>query len=695
VRHKGFHRVPAVFLVFLSLTFLGVPFGLGSEVSPPSRLQVYVAPSRVLADNRVYDAVVVQLQDSRGRPARALQDIVVRLSSSRTDIGSVDPMVTIISGKTYAIARFFSTYTAGSTTITAIASGYTSGQAVMSTAGPIPSRIAVFALPPVVPADGKSYDSIIVQLQDAAGKPARAPIGDVNVTLAASDISVGTVNSSVTVQSGKTYAVTKFYSTYKSGSTVITAVAPGYASGQATVRTSQTGGSPSKLKVYVGPPQVSAEGASYESICVQLEDSQSKIARPSSETMVTLASSDISVGTVNSSVTVQSGKTYAVTKFYSTYKSGSTVITAIASNYTSGQATIATFGPIPSRIGIYALPPLVPADNEAYPVIVQLQDSDGSPARDPVGDVITILSSSNINIGDVNSTAVIPFGYTHSTTKFYSKYNSGSTTITAAASGYTSGQVSITSYIIDPLLTVSAEAHPDSIESDGEATIRIYVTRDNLEPPPPVPGATIDLSCDKGGSFSSITDERNGYYLAVFRGPIVDTKTVCTITAVASKSGYAAGKAQVKVTVDSKGSGGSILIQVKSSDGNPVSNAAVSSTSQPNGQPPLSGTTNSEGYVEFRNVLAGSYAFVVDKSGFDTGRVQISVVNGQTATESVSMSATPFLGFLTATYIWILFLVIPLGLALTATFLFLRRRANRRKLLTETDEDREDSRARW
>jgi len=488
---------------------------------------------------------------------------------------------------------------------------------------------------------------------------------------------VGTVNSSVTIQSGKTYTVTKFYSTYKSGSTVITAIAPGYASGQATVRSSETGGSPSKLKVYVGPPKVSAEGTSYDSICVQLEDSQSRIARPSSETEVNLASSDISVGTVNSSVTIQSGKTYTVTKFYSTYKSGSTVITAIAPNYTSGQATIATFGPIPSRIAIYALPPLVPADNEAYSIIIQLQDSDGSPARDPIGNVITILSSSNTNIGNVNSTATISFGNTYSTTKFYSRYNGGSTTITAVASGYASGQVVVTSYIIDPPLTVSAVMYPSSIQSGGKATIRVYVTHDTLKPPPPVPGATIELTSDRGGSFSSITDERNGYYSAVFEAPIVDAQTVCTITAVASKSAYGRGGAQVKVTVNT---GATILIQVKSSNGNPVGEATVLSTSQPSGQPPLSGTTNGEGYVEFNNVVAGSYAFSVDKSGFDTGRVQINVVDGQTATESISLSATPFWGFLATNYIWLLLSAGLLGLALTATLLFASRRASKRRL---------------
>lgn len=678
MQRKIFHGMLAVFLflVLLSSTALGV--SLVSGLSVPSKLQVYVGPPRVLADSGVYDCVLVQLQDAKGIPARAPEDVVVRLSSSRTDIGSVDPTVTIRSGTTNAMAKFFSTYTAGSTTITAIASGYVSGQAVMSTVGPIPSKIAVYALPPVVPADGKAYDSIVVQLQDSAGTPARAPIGDVSVNLASSNITVGKVDSSVTIGSGKTYAVARFTS-YNEGVTTVTAVSSGYASGQVVLKASKARGSPLKLKVYVGPPKVPAEGASYELICVQLEDSQGRIAKASKETKVTLASSDIAVGTVDPTVTIGYGATYTVTKFYSTYRSGSTTVTAIAPGYTSGQAAIATVGPIPSRIAVYALPPVVPADRGAYSIIVQLQDSAGSPARDPVGDVVTLLSSSSTNIGDVNSTAVIPYGDTHCMTKFYSSYKAGSTTITAAASGYASGQAAVKTCIIDPLLTLSVTAYPDSVRSGGQATIRVFVTRDTLKPPPPVPGATITLVSDRGGSFSSITDERNGYYSAVFTAPVLDMKTVCTITAVALKSGYAGGDAQVKVTVNPAGSGGNLLLQVKGSDGNPVGEATVLSTSQPSGQSPLSGKTNNTGYVEFKNVVAGSYAFLVNKAGFDTGKIQINVVDGQTARATLSLSATPSPGFF-PTYMWQLLFAVLVGVALGAVVLFIRWRSSKRRL---------------
>jgi len=254
-----------------------------------------VGPPKVLADRGVYDSVLVQLQDSRGLPARAVDDVVVSLSSSKTDIGSVDPTLTIRSGNTYALAKFYSTYTPGSTTMTAVASGYTSGQASMTTVGPIPSKLAVYCFPDILLADGKVYDSIIVQLQDFGGNPARAPIGDIEVTLTSSTTKVGTVDPSLTIKSGSTYAIAKFYTTSTPGSTTITAVASGYASGQATMKTCEIGGAHSRLKVYVGPPKITADGLVHESIAVQLQDSSGKVVKAPREMTVTLTSSDIAV----------------------------------------------------------------------------------------------------------------------------------------------------------------------------------------------------------------------------------------------------------------------------------------------------------------------------------------------------------------------------------------------------------------
>ena len=99
-------------------------------------LKIYVAPTSVLADNNVYNCVFVQLLDSSGQPFRALQDTTISLSSSLTNIGTVDPTITILKNATYASANFYTTLNPGTTTISASATGYATVQATITTVTP-------------------------------------------------------------------------------------------------------------------------------------------------------------------------------------------------------------------------------------------------------------------------------------------------------------------------------------------------------------------------------------------------------------------------------------------------------------------------------------------------------------------------------------------------------------------------------
>ena len=165
-----------------------------SSASSSSKLNIYIGPTSVLADNNTYKCVFVQLQDPNGQPTRAVQDTTISLSSSLTNVGTIDSSITIPKGASYASANFNSTFSPGTTTISASATGYATVQASIATIGPIPSAIAVYGFPSTLPADGNSYPSIMVQLQDSSGSPARAPQGGVQVALSCSDTSVGTVD---------------------------------------------------------------------------------------------------------------------------------------------------------------------------------------------------------------------------------------------------------------------------------------------------------------------------------------------------------------------------------------------------------------------------------------------------------------------------------------------------------------------
>ena len=117
----------------------------------PSKLRIYAGPVNLPADNSTYECIFVQLQDANSRPARALVQTTISLSSSQISVGNVDPEITIPKGSTFTVAKFNSTFTPGTTTIAAAASGYAAVQTNIFTVAPVPYKLAVYGLPPILP----------------------------------------------------------------------------------------------------------------------------------------------------------------------------------------------------------------------------------------------------------------------------------------------------------------------------------------------------------------------------------------------------------------------------------------------------------------------------------------------------------------------------------------------------------------
>ncbi|MEJ5327780.1 MAG: carboxypeptidase-like regulatory domain-containing protein [Candidatus Bathyarchaeia archaeon] len=667
---KRVFRTTLLFLIILVVAQIAVHFDVSAQTSEPAKLKIYVAPTKVPADNKAYEVIFVQLQDSKNNPARASDSITISLSSSQTDVGSIDSTITIQKGETYAKAKFYSTYTPGTTKITATASGFATVEASITTVGPVPSKLVVYGLPPVLPANGQSYEAVVVQLQDAAGVPARAPLGGIVVTLSSSNTTVGTVASSVTISAGSTYATASFFAS-NVGSTVITAIASGYTSGQLTIKTEPVNTNPVKLKIYVGPSKVPADGAAYNMIVVQFQDANGKLACVLSSQSISLSSSETDIGTVDSSVIISAGTTYSMAKLYSKYRPGTTTITAAAPGYTSSQASITTVGYVPTKLAVFCAPSSLPADGQSYnAVVVQLQDSSGNPASDPVDAIKVSLFSSKTDIGDVASEVVIPFGETFAVAKFSSMYAAGSTTITAQTSGYTAGQASMTVSLIDKYtLTISATAEPNPVNSSAQATLRIYVTYSGLAP---APGATIKFSSDKGGNFSAVSDEKDGYYVCVFNAPKVTKDTVCTISINASKTGYTTGNSSIQVKVVPTIRTGTLDVFVKDTEGNPVSEASVISISEPRGASPLNGTTDIQGYVSFKDVTAGNYLIEISKSGYEPVTEEVTVTAGGTAMCTPVLLKTE--GSTDLSWLTITFAVVGVVIVVVVAFLIIQRR---------------------
>lgn len=642
-------------IILASLLFLcfrmaiNISFISGLEPEP-IQLKIYVSPPKIPADNKVYEAIFVQLQNAKGVPVRAKTDVDIYLSSSSKYVGSVDSNVTIHAGETYTIAKFYSTYTPGTTTITATASGFATVQASVTTVGPVPYKLVVYGLPPILPADGQGYRAIVVQLQDSSGTPARAPIGDVSLTLVSSNTTVGAVDPYLVIREGETYAIANFYPN-ATGSTTITAMASGYVSGQTVIKTQSPSDEPSKLKVYISPPKVPAEGKVYTAIAIQLQDSKGRIARACGNTTIVLSSSNIAVGFVNDIALIKENETYATANFSSTYRSGSTIITAAATDLQSSQETLTTVGPIPSKLAVYCAPSSLPSDGKGYnAIIVQLQDSQGMPAKDPEGDVEVSLFSSKPYVGTVDSKLIIPYGKTYAVATFYSTLSAGSTYITAQTAGYTSAQTKVTTYLIDEYaLKVNVLSYPEEVNSGEKVTVKAYVTYDNISP---ALNVTVKFSSDSKGSFSSVIDEKNGSYVATFTTPSVTSRTIITIFANASKTGYISGIGNKQITVNPIIKTGSIRIYVKDEKDEALKGATVASIDKPSGMSAISSTTDETGLVAFTNILSGSYVFEIKKEGYEKQNVTLNVMADRTITVTVNIKKSPsFLDFSNITFL--------------------------------------------
>lgn len=595
-------------------------------INQPARLNISITPPSIPSDNRTYNCIFIQLQDLEGKPARATRDTIISLSSSLIEIGTVDPTITIRNGETYASATFSTTFTPGVTVITAATTGYEAVQATVTTVGPKPYTIAVYGFPSTLPADGRTYEAIMVQLQDSSGSPAKAPNGGTKVTLSCSDTDVGDVTSNVTILEGQTYALANFTTTLNNGEAVITPIASDYTSKATKITTASITVS-QQLKISTGPTSVLADNIAYRQIAVQIIDNNGNLGLAPSDILVTIASSDQSIGTTESQIIIPQSRNYALATLTTTYKAGTTTITAAATNFEAASQGITTTGYTASKLVVYCIPSPLPADNGAYQAIqLQLQDLQGRPAKSPA-DLTVNLFSSQPAVAAVSSTLKISMGDTSTTGALTVTKTSGQTTITAQASSYTTGQATVETSKIDlSPLSVTVTSNPQNIVSGNTTEITAYLSSEGH----PVIEANVQFASNNYGELSNVRETGAGYYKATLTSPASSLVSTITVNVTASKIGFLNAVGAIQITVDSSptanstsGSPGasvatrSLVMRVVDSNGNSISNVQVSSTSQPAGTTAISGTTNATGYVAFRNATSGSYTFELSKTGYE------------------------------------------------------------------------------
>jgi hypothetical protein len=639
------------------------------------KLGLMAAPTSVLADNSTYHCIYVQLQDVSGQPVRALQDTTISLSSSQTNIGIVDSSITIPKGETYASADFSTTFSPGTTTISATATGYATVQVPVSTIGPIPSAVAAYGIPSTLPADGNTFSAILLQLQDSSGNPARASQGGVNVTLLSSDTSVGVVSPYALIAEGQTYAIANFTTTTKAQTegtletATITALSPGYTPNQVTITTTPIAANPSQLKVFVGPPKLPADKNSYTQIAVELQNASGYIAVNQEDITVTMVSNDESICKIHP-IIIPRTQPYALATLNTTYKAGSATLTAVATDLQWDHQGISTFGFIPSKLVVYSLPANMPADNKTYSTIqVQLQDAQGRPAKDPQSDVSVNLFSSQPTVGTVSTILVIPFGKTEATGILTVTNAPGTSTITAQTSGYTTGFASLTTTLIDySQLQVALTANPSNVTNAYTTILTAFVSVNGA----PITGVALSFVSNNGGSFGNVNEQGSGYYNVSFTSPSFSSVSTCTITTTGVRTGYLTAQSSTQITVNPTPAPtatptlsltpsptptqaptpspspsstpvstvvSQIEFQITDRNGVPLNDTLVSSIVQPTGAQPLLQVSNATGYVSFQNLEVGNYTFKIVKAGFSLLNETMSY-DGQPITLSIPLVST-------------------------------------------------------
>lgn len=409
-----------------------------SPVGIPSKLAIYLVPSRLVPE-QANSTVIVQLQDQKNRPARASADLPVFLTSSDPQVGSVDSNVTIKQGTTYGEAKFFGTFAAGPTRITAFASGYETGSAVMLVEGTIPQKLVVFANPPTIPSVAGSDTIITVQLQNENGAPAKAPT-PVDIILTSSNRTVGSLQSDIMIKAGETYGSTRFIDQGIPGLTQITAAASGYVTGSATIKAVEPGSIATKLCLFTAPARLLPDERIHNStIVVQLLNETGYPVIATTAIPVHLSSSNVAVGAVDQTIIIYPNRNYEATSFATTYRVGVTILTASQTGLSSAEGTLRIDGAVPERIVIRTAPNAVPATGVSYrSVLVELEDLSGNLAKAPMSIPVS-LSLSNPEIGSVDQYVDIPAGQTYVIAPFQSTMITGTSNITTSASGLLTG----------------------------------------------------------------------------------------------------------------------------------------------------------------------------------------------------------------------------------------------------------------
>lgn len=386
-------------------------------------------------------------------------------------------------------------------------------------------------IPPQLPADNNTYPAVVVTVVDSAGEPT-VTLANINVSLTSSEEYVGTITSDVVIPAGETYAIANFTTTHTAGVTTITGTTTGLASTSTGVTTVIAVGYPTHLVITAVPNTVPASAASTGNLILELEDDVGLPAKAITDIPISLYSSNVNVANVTTPSTVmKQGEYLEEINYTSGFVPGSAVITASATGFASGVATISVLGSPPLALKLEAQPDVMVACTSNVTscsgrLVVALTDLNGNPTL-ATRDIQVQIRSSDLAVVNASETTTITEGNISASATFTVVATSvgttpDSATITASSPGLESSSATVNilspSYISPSICTsgpvttcqLAIFAGPNPVLADHRSYSSVVVSLQNPDGAPAVNDTgqtevTLTSSVTGVGNFTSIT----------------------------------------------------------------------------------------------------------------------------------------------------------------------------------------------
>ncbi len=467
--------------------------------------------------------ITVQEQDAFGNPTTTAETVNLSSNSTgphgfaTTSGGTAVTSVTIPAGSSSA-SFFYGDTTAGTPTLTAAATGLTSGTQVETITGGPPTILVISTAPlSGTAANSATLGPIQVEEEDAFRNLSTTALtvhlssNSSGGTFAAT--SGGTAITSINIPAGSSF-VDFYYGDTKAGTPTITASATGLIS--ATQMETITTGPPAKLAFTSAA--VSGAASSSDTLGPITVQEQDAVGNPTTTAVtVNLTSTSgtgtfaaTSGGTAITSINIPAGSSSA-TFFYGDPTAGTPTLTAAATGLTSatqvetitpGTPTKLVFTTAPFNGGVSLFAPI------RGPITVQEQDALGNPTT--TAETVNLSSNSTGSFtfaatsgGTPVTSVAIPAG-SSTATFFYGDSKAGTPTLTAAATGLTSATQVETLRAGPPARLIFTSAAVSGAASSSDTLGPITVQEQDQFGNPTTIAETVNLSSTAGtGTFAA------------------------------------------------------------------------------------------------------------------------------------------------------------------------------------------------